>query len=67
MIYEPCCQKCESDDLLFDYNTDIYTCNNCGTKMPEQKWKAILKADIDTTFAYFCTSRRQSILKTATE
>jgi len=67
MIYQPVCQKCESQDLLFDYNTDVYTCNDCGVRMTRQQWKKIVLDDINNTFIETLPSRRQQMFKDATK
>ena len=64
-IYMACCQKCESADLMYDYKTEIYTCNNCGEKLSWSQWRAIVKADIETTFIEMLPTRRQSIFNKA--
>ena len=64
-IYMACCQKCESSDLMYDYKTEIYTCNSCGEKLSWSEWKAIVKADIEATFIELLPARRQSIFNTA--
>jgi len=65
MIYSPVCLECESNDLYFNYNSNIYTCNDCGTKMHAETWHKFVKDDIEKTFINMLPYRRELIYKKA--
>jgi transcription initiation factor TFIIIB Brf1 subunit/transcription initiation factor TFIIB len=50
-MFEKVCPHCESHDILFDYNTDIYTCNDCGLNFTEAEHRQMIE-DMDELKIY---------------